>query len=227
MPDRIEYNRRVDHKGFTLVEILLAMLITSILILGVNSAYRHAHSIWSSVENSRPMYQTVRLITETMRSELAGLYLPVSNEGNNDSFSLHCFSNERTELTFYTMSPSWKGSPGSSRPAKVRYRFTKDTESERILLERFEQPCAGEKIIGAESSEIVNEDLSDLKIWIVDPNSNAREISWQESFRSKDNPPKALKILLSWKLNEQIPALDFETIFLIPSQAALKPHSTQ
>ena len=216
----IEHKRQTGCKGFTLIEILLAMLITSILILGVNSAYRHAHSIWSSAENSRPMYHTARLITETLHDELAGLYLPQTNEDANDLFSLFYLPNERTELSFYTMSPSWKGSLESSRPAKVRYRFTRDMEE--TLLERFEQPCAGEKIIGGESSDTVTEELSNFKIWIVDPNSNARAISWQESFSSKDTPPKALKILLSWQQDGQKSALDFETIIFIPTRAALK-----
>ena len=227
MPDSIEDNLRTRGKGFTLVEILLAMLITSILILGVNSAYRHAHAIWSSSENSRPMYHTARLITETLRHELAGLYFPPTTEDANDSFVLFYLPNERTELSFYTMSPSWKGSLESSRPAKICYRFTRDTNAEKTLLERIEQPCAGEKIIGGESLDIVTEGLSDFKIWTVDPNSNAREISWQESFNSKDTPPKALKILLSWQANEQTPTLDFETIIFIPSQAVLKPQSSQ
>ncbi len=219
----IEYNKRTGSKGFTLIEILLAMLITSILILGVNTAYRHAHSIWSSAENNRPMYHTARLITETLRHELSGLYFAPTTEDANDSFALFYLPNERTELSFYTMSPSWKGSLESSRIAKVCYRFTKDTNAEKTLLERFEQPCAGEKIIGSESSDIVTKALSDFKIWIADPNSNAQDISWQESFSSKDTPPKALKILLRWQEDGQIPALDLETIISIPSQAAIKP----
>jgi hypothetical protein len=169
------------------------------------------------------MYHTARLITETLRGELSGLYLPESNEEQSDAFSLQCLSNERTELTFYTMSPSWRGSLESSRPAKVSYRFTKNTESEKTSLERFEQSCAGEKIIGGEILDVVTEDLSDFKIWIIDPNSNAREISWQDSFSSKENPPKALKIMMIWQTNEQIPSFDFETIIFIPSQATLKP----
>jgi prepilin-type N-terminal cleavage/methylation domain-containing protein len=227
LPDNIEHDRKVGCKGFTLIEILLAMLITSILIIGVNSAYRHSHSIWSGAEISRPIYHTARLITETLRDELAGLYFPPTNEDANDSFELLYLPNEKTELSFYTMSPSWKGSLESSRLAKVRYRFTKDTDAEKTLLERLEQSCAGEKIIGVESPDIVTEGLYDFKVWIVDPNSNTPEITWQESFSSKDTPPKALKILLRWQTDEQIHALDIETIILIPSQTVLKPQSTQ
>lgn len=203
------------------------MLITSILILGVNTAYRRAHSIWSSAENSRPIYHTTRLITETLRHELSGLYLPPTTEDANDSFILSYLPNERTELSFYTMSPSWKGSLESSRIAKVCYRFTRDTEAEKTTLERFEQPCAGENIIGSESSDIIAEGLSNFKIWIADPNPIAQDISWQESFNSTDTPPKAVKVLLIRQADGQIPALDFETIILIPSQAALLPHTNQ
>jgi prepilin-type N-terminal cleavage/methylation domain-containing protein len=211
--NNIEYNRRTGCLGFTLIEILLAMLITSILILGINTAYRHAHSIWSSVENNQPMYHTARLITETLNNELGGLYLPPATEDVNDSFTLFYLPGEKTEFSFYTMSPSWKSSTESSRIAKVYYRFTRDAQGVRTKLERLEQSCAGEKIIGWESSEIIVENLSDFRIWIVDPNSNAQNISWLESYNTKDTPPKALKILLRYKPDEQKTLLDFETVF--------------
>ena len=82
-------------KGFTLMEILLAMLITSILILGVNAAYRQAYLLWSNVEDSRPAYHAARLITETLRRELSCLYFPevAEQEDSGPPFSLICSPN--------------------------------------------------------------------------------------------------------------------------------------
>lgn len=219
----VNYNKPAGSKGFTLIEILLAMLITSTLILGVSVAYRQAHLLWSSAENRRPIYHTGRLITETLRQELSCLYFPPSTEDENYPFELSYLPNETTEFTFYTLTPSWRGSLESSRAAKVRYRFAKDRDTEETLLERFEQPCGGEKIIGPESSDVVARGLSEFRVWVVDPNSRPDRPSWQESYHSRNTPPKALKISLKWAAGEQVPAVDFETCISIPCQAALEP----
>jgi prepilin-type N-terminal cleavage/methylation domain-containing protein len=221
--NHIENSRMAHSKGFTLIEILLAMLITSILVLGVNSAYRQAHLIWSSAENRRPFYQTARIITETFRQELSCLYIPPLTEKEDFAFELLYLPNDKTELAFYTLTPSWKGSLESSHPAKVRYRFAKDLDSGETLLERFEQPCGGEKIIGRESSDVVAEGLSEFKVWVIDPNSNPNRLSWMESYNSKDTPPKALKVLLKWPAVNKVPEISFQFCTLISSQGPLTP----
>lgn len=210
-------------KGFTLMEILLAMLITSILLLGVNTAYRQAHLIWSSAENKRPIYHNARLVTETLRQELSCLYFPPGNEDENRPFELLYLPNEKTELTFYTLTPCWKGSLESSRIARVRYKFTRDSDAEGALLERFEQPCGGEKVIGKESSDLVIAGLSDFRVWIADPNSSPSGDLWKESYNSRDTPPKALKVLLKWPATDKVPEIDFQCYTLIPCKGSLTP----
>lgn len=216
-------NKPAGCKGFTLIEILLAMLITSILILGVNTAYRQAHLIWSNAELKRPIYHTARLITETLRQELSCLYIPPMNEGEDNVFELIYFPNEKTELTFYTLTPLWKGSLESSRAAKVRYKITRDADKEEILLERFEQYCGGEKKIGRESSDVFAVGLSDFRIWIIDPNSSPQHPSWQESYHSKDTPPKALKVSLKWGGSRQVSGVVFQTVLPVPCRGSLVP----
>lgn len=211
------------NKGFTLIEIMLAMLITSILVLGINAAYHQAHLIWSSAEIRRPFYQTARIITETFRQELSCLYIPPLTEEEDFAFELLYLPNDKTELAFYTLTPSWKGGMESSRPAKVHYRFAKDLDTGETLLERFEQPCSGEKIIGRESSDVVAEDLSEFRVWIADPNSGPSGDLWKDSYNSKDIPPKALKVLLQWPATKKEPVIEFKCCILIPNQGPLTP----
>jgi prepilin-type N-terminal cleavage/methylation domain-containing protein len=215
-------NKLGQCKGFTLMEILLAMLITSILILGVNTAYRQAHLTWSSAENKRPIYHTARLVTETLRQELSCLYFPPTTEDEDaDSpFTLLYLPNEKTEFTFYTLTPSWKGSLESSRVARVRYKFSRDPDTEETLLERFEQPCGGEKIIGKKSSDLVVKGLSDFRVWVIDPNSGPYDDSWKESYNSEDTPPKALKVSLKWAATDKAPGINFRCCTLIPCDSA-------
>jgi prepilin-type N-terminal cleavage/methylation domain-containing protein len=218
----VRSSRLVGSKGFTLVEILLAMLITSVLILGINAAYQQAHLIWSSAEYQRPIYHTARLITETLRQELSCLYIPQISEEGNCAFELVYLPNEKTELAFYTLVPCWKGSLGSSRPAKVRYRFTRNRETGKMLLERSEQLCAGEKTVGTESSDVVVEGLADFRAWVIDPNSSPRRPSWKESYNSKETPPKALKVFLKWEATDRAPEVSLSCRTLIACESPLR-----
>jgi prepilin-type N-terminal cleavage/methylation domain-containing protein len=211
------------HKGFTLAEILLAMLITSVLILGVNASYRQAHLTWSNIENKRPVYHTARFLTEILRQELSCLYFPPSTDEDEDSlspFKLLYLPNEGTELTFYTLTPFWKGAIESSCMARIRYRFFRDPDTDRILIERSEQPCAGEKIIGQESIDVITSNLSELRTWAVDPNSS--DTSWTESYESKDKPPKALKFLFKSAVTDKIPDISFEHCVFMPSNSSIQ-----
>ena len=217
-------DKPTERKGFTLIELLLVMLITSTLVLGINAAYRQAHLMWSSIESRRPIYHTARLVTETLREELSCLYFPpTTEEQKNTSFKLLTLPNETTELAFYTLTASWKGSLGSSRIAKVRYSFTRDTDTEETVLERFEQPCAGEKTIGAESSDVIVRGLSDFRLWAAETASGSSGELWRQSYSSNDTVPKALKVSLRWAATKDVPVIDFETSIAIPCQMPLSP----
>jgi prepilin-type N-terminal cleavage/methylation domain-containing protein len=217
--NKTESNKLPGYAGFTLVEILLVMLITSILILGVNAAYRQAHLLWSNAEDTRPIYHTARLITETLRSELSCLYFPPTKNEDDSPFKLLFLPDEKTELTFYTLAPSWTGSLESSRIAKVTYRFAKDRQTEETVLQRFEQPCAGEKIIGKEDSEVAAKGLSGFRVWAVDPNSSSYGDLWKQSYNSKDKPPKAVKVLLEWPAAEGMRDVRFQFSTLISCES--------
>ena len=222
-----ESNKPANRGGFTLAEILLVMLIISILALGINAAYRQARSIWSHTESRRPIYHNARLIIETLRQELSGLYLPAASDNGGRSgedsgqspFSLSTLPNGTTELTFYTLTPSWKRSSMSSRVARVRYSFTGESTEER-LLQRFEQLCAGEKLIGEESSSIIATDMTDFKLWALDAGADSHEDPWKQSYNS-EAPPGAVKISLKWAASKENPEIGFQSCILVPCSSSI------
>ena len=215
-------NNPPPHRGFTLVEILLVMLITSVLVLGINAAYQQAHLLWSNIEAQRPVYDNARLITETLRQEISGLYLPQTSETEKDNlFELSTLPDGTVNLTFYTLTPSWKESLFSSRIAKIRYNFARDNSTGENLLERAEQFCAGEKMIGQESSNVILKGLSDFKIWCAVPDSGSSSDLWKQSYSSERTPPKAIKILLKWPATKGSSETSFETSILVSCQTPL------
>ena len=204
-------------KGFTLIEILLAMLIASILILGLHFSYQQAHRIWLSAESRRPVYHNARVIIETLRQELSCLYFPQTQGGDaNTPFVLSALPDGTAELTFYTLNPSWTGGIKSSRMARVRYGITRDQDSGEITVERFEQPFSGEKATGKEHSDVLIKGLADFKIWAAEPEFT----EWKESYDAKDRPPLAIKIAVKTKAIADIGEIDFQTSILVSCQTS-------
>ena len=95
--------------GFTLVEILVVLVISSVLIMGLHAILQQARLLWSSVEQTRPVFHEVRNLTHILRQELAGVYYPVM-EDNDAAPPLVLTSHPQgeVELTFFTSSPSWR-----------------------------------------------------------------------------------------------------------------------
>lgn len=210
-------------RGFTLVEILLVMLITSILVLGVNAAFRQAHMLWSRVEEQRPIYQKTRLFFDTLKEELICLYLPkIDDEQQPAPFDLSTLPDGTVRLSFLTMNPVWKYTALSNFPANVIYEITNDSNSDRKVLLRTERLFSGEKAAGKEQKEIILEGFSEfiIQAQAVDPEANSSSDSWKSELKCSDAPPKAVKILLKWPKDEQMD-FKFETIIKITCQGQM------
>jgi len=207
------------YKAFTLIELLLAMLISSILVLGINATYRQAHMIWSNVENYRPIYNDIRIITETLRQELTGLYIPPPPEANdvdNPETGFQPITVEQTKLTFHTLTPAWRSSLTSARIARVRYEFTTDNATGESALTRFEQPYAAEKPIGKETFNVIATGLSDFNISVAGEDENNTD-------QNENTPPRVLNFSLKWPAKDNFPEQAFLATFLIPARKPLTP----
>ena len=215
-----------SRSGFTLAEVLVVLLISSIIVLGINASYRQAYLIWASPEKPRSMHQATRLFVETLRHELAGLYFPTqdANDQTQTPFELQSLQSEQKRLTFHTLTPCWKSSLWGSRPAKVTYTFTGNQASKAGVLLRDEQLCAGNRPLhqaGLESN-IVLTGLTEVAFAIADPSTRSDELNWTQSFAAADKPPRALKLRLKWTDPKDAQGTAFEATLLIPCQASVK-----
>jgi prepilin-type N-terminal cleavage/methylation domain-containing protein len=216
--------------GFTLIELLLVLLISSVIVLGINAAYRQAHLIWASCEDPRPIYHDARLITETLRREFACLYFPPrpdANEPNADE-PFQPISIGTDAFAFYTLAPSWKAGLPASYIARVRYRLTQDPVTGEKMLERFEQPCAGEKFIAKETSDIVARGLSEFDVSVSGGDGQVNEGNGKsddegDGGKEEGAPPNVVKVSLKWAATGNVPDVGFETTILVPSEAPLTP----
>ena len=217
------FNTRKKQNGFTLIEILLAMLITSVLVLAVNAAFRQAHMLWSRAQKQRPVYQKTRLFFDTLREELVCLYMPtIDGQQQQAPFTLSVLPDDTVKLSFFTLNPVWENSADSSFPSKVSYEFTTESDSDQKVLSRTEQLFSGEKAVGPEHKEATLEGFSGITILAADPNAGSLADSWKNVLQCRQTPPKAVKILLKWP-NEQQADFEFDTIIKIICHAQITP----
>jgi prepilin-type N-terminal cleavage/methylation domain-containing protein len=211
--------------GFTLVELLLVLVISSVIVLGINAVYRQAHLIWASVEDPRPIYHDARAIIETLRYELSCLYFPPAPDANDveDGEAFEPISVGNNEFAFYTLAPYWKTGLGASRMARVRYSLAADPVTDEKVLQRFERLCAGEKPIGKESRDIVARGLSEFSVSAIGDDQPDGGADGSDSNNQSGAPPKAVRVSLKWAATENVPQARFETTILLPAQAQLKP----
>ena len=202
-----------NQNGFTLIEILLVMMITTILAAGINASYRQVSSVSNYIEQQRDIYQQGRDLIATLRNELSGLYIPASADANSnqDSFILSVTNNSQ-ELTFFTMMPAWNQIAACGKIAKVTYSFKKTTGPAQLI--RSEQLYSGEKAIAQESSQVIDEKLAEFDIQVTD-SFDTNENSWQKTYSSKSSVPKAVKIQIKYPDDKKQTYTEFNTTFAI------------
>lgn len=213
--------------GFTLVEILLAMAIVSVIILSVYYAQKQVYAIATREDDFGSTYRQVRLLTELLRSELSMTYLPVVStsqdendllEGSESYFVLRSFADQTVELIFCTMTPSWSSSYVEAHLMKVCYRFVEGQESGDYTLIRSEQPYAGEKAIGLATEDIILDDLSQFTLEVFDVSTG----DWKDSYEVEDRLPSAIRMSLVWAKNGDRPEMSFSQTIIIPAQGTIQ-----
>ena len=206
-------------------EVLVAMLITSILVLGINGAYRQARRLWLGAENPRPAFQGVRLLAGTLRREMSGIYLPAADANEAAApFELSHPRPGQVDLTFLTHTPGWQTSLHAARPAKLTYSYTQDEASGVGILKRSEQLFVGAKALGLAHEETILSGLSEFQVLVADPNGGANAISWIDTFQAKGTLPSALSLKITWSPSDPTLGLPtrFETSFFIPCQGVFE-----
>lgn len=197
--------------GFTLVEILLVMLLISILVLGINAAYRQAHAFWSRITATQPIYSQSRTVLDTLRQELSFLYLPKATQNEEGQEPAAFFSVKAGfEISFLTLNPAWNANTVISKPAKVIYTFNESSEGTGTLT-RSEQLFSGEKATGGNTqSQVILTGLGSFEIRVLARDSD--DGSWKDSLECKEKPPQAIEIQLLWPEEKYCDEIVFKTI---------------
>ena len=212
--------------GFTLVELLVALSVSSILILAVYSAFDLGLMLWRRVEAPRTFEEQGRLVLNLMRTELAGLYWP--NVQEQQLAPLEYFqerSGEQWKLSFFTTTPSHDRGllPGRCVRVTYEYRRQRGQEAAGGVLIRRAALAAGEKVIADPTADVLAEGLAECKVMLRDAKGEA----WQNEGDGSRQPPATVAFEMHWPDVAFAPGrtrpVRFQASWPIPVRDALMP----
>jgi len=188
--------------GFTLVELLVALTISSIVILAICAVSSAGWRLWRRVEDRRVFDQQAAGVIDALRVELAGLYLPGGEEGNvPDWVYLNDQNRGEQVLSFCTTSPAYRRGGKAGRCARVTYEYRRlafgegapSADGDGVLVRR-EQLLAGEKAIAEPEAEVIARKLKSCSIECLDANGQLLNGSplWAGAV------PAAVKVRMAW-----------------------------
>ncbi len=194
-----------NNKGFTLVEILLAIMIGSLVLTSVYGIFSSVSSARNRLGAEGEVYHQARIFFDRLGSELSSMRFapldsrPVFASGKDSDGNVYFEFN--TEL----VSPLLQQHGGLSR---VRYEVEADEDDEvgeTLVLSRSEEVLLA-NLAAAEPLEFI----AGLKTFELRYFSQG---SWRDSW-SSSAPPEMVEVLLEQVVGEQ--SIPFRTSFILP-----------
>jgi general secretion pathway protein J len=178
--------------GFTLVEVLIAMSLVSLIALFLYETFISTSRVTDSIDREREYYREVRLTADQLTRELLSAY-PSGSSAPLDFTGLHDTGAEGStdSLSFYTMAHLHliPGQPEASL-TKVRYYLEKRADSRWYHLNHEEYPhfLSG----GPPEKEVLIEQVKEMSIRYFDGKSWLPE--WDSRKQGLSPLPSAVKV---------------------------------
>lgn len=185
--------------GFTLIEILLALLIGSVVLASVYGVFSGVSQARNRLEAEGDVYHQARIFFDRLGGELGSLRLtPIGSEavfsaGNDDSGNTYFEFN--TEL----VSPLMQRHGGLSR---VRYEVRQGEESATLL--RSEKVLLTD-LAASEPLKFIS-NIEDFKLRYF------RNSHWTESWSGK-SPPQLVEVTIELKVDDR--TIPFRSSFVV------------
>jgi len=167
------------NKGFTLVEILIALAILAMIVLSTFTIFKSSSQSWQKGESRSERYHNARTAVYKLSREISNA---VIREGKSDKFI-----GSKDEIKFISYIAA---SDGSFELAEVGYWF----DSISSFLMRMEDLKPDYDLSTQDSNDILASNISEIEFAYYDG------ISWLESWNSAltESPmlPKAVRITI-------------------------------
>ena len=206
-------------KGFTLIEVLLAMVIATIAVAGMGALLMGAGRVMNTLDSKSPQVMLDTLIAvERMKKELqeSPVYPAIAFEGKKDKVAfpkLTVASAEQALNNRFVLGQIQQVSGGAARFTRVEYRFDKGKEALLRRQEGLEEKAVLEGLADCRFSYAIGSTGDDPKIW-------ADETPFSGNSSEGHSPPRifAMEIQLQLKSNPGYPAPFLRKTFLFYRQ---------
>ncbi len=181
----------IRSKGFTLIEIMIAILILALVLSTVYAAYSSTMKLVSDIEYESHLYKMARTAMDRMIKDLSSL------QPYADSFDLRAEKKTLSNHEFYSIS-FWSAShlafgenEGNGSPAAISYYVEEDEGGESFSLRRSDfpggKPSREKNISGG---YVVCRSVDSLRLRFYDAANREME-SWDSSSLSSEQKGKA------------------------------------
>jgi len=180
-------------KGFTLIEVMLAMTIFALMSTVLYGAFSLGHSAVEKSQRSFEKNQKLRAVDELLGSYIRSTYpYRASPQG-----ATILFAGEQADLTFVS---SFSLAMGGRGMAKVRLFWEGDEKAAGVLRLEEETPVrvpseeSNEAHEGLSNGLVVREGVKEFRITYLDPQSD--EEKWEERWdaRERNTLPRAVRL---------------------------------
>ncbi|HEY3418476.1 MAG TPA: prepilin-type N-terminal cleavage/methylation domain-containing protein [Armatimonadota bacterium] len=185
-------------RGFTIIEILVAMSIFVLFVSSVYGAFRQANKSTVGTEERAEVYQTARVLIEKINRELRSAYQPrtattsslVGEDTEGDPTAP-----QFDKLTFITTAHSMTtGEEPAGDVCQVQYLIGQDADENPLGLYMVENPHPG---LEPDNEVRDPQEVSDLVVGMnckyLDPDTD----EWVDDWTDRPQLPKAVRVELA------------------------------
>jgi len=209
-------------KGFTLLEVLLAFFIFSILFITIYTSYTGSFKTVNLTENQMELYRKAAIALERISEDLQASYisvLPPDTFGRPAEYTQFLGENnemnarEADSLSFFSrIPPLFRDEEAAASGQLINYSVIMGSEEDEFILLRSENPEFTEETEEREGL-ILSDGLQSVSFTFFDDEGNAHEswdsdsdkfggqlprmVSVELEFLNFDNPEAPLKVMTS------------------------------
>ncbi|MDD4900321.1 MAG: type II secretion system protein GspJ [Candidatus Omnitrophica bacterium] len=206
----------IKKKGFTLIEVLLAVSLSAVIVVGVYSALQTGILSYEKQESAAGIYQTAKVILNRMESDLKNSYCYMQSGSGFKG------GKAQSGLEFFSVSEVFEKGESRILPCRVRYELT-----DKVLKRYFYRGLEASETNSLLEPQELAADIKDISLEFAYRSSDANNpIAWQDTWPAEQNQdqekslPLAVRIKLTLiekdRHGEEVSAVDFLRTIAIP-----------
>ena len=179
-----------NKKAFTMIELLVAILIFSIIASVVYSVFSTGTSVWRRTKDATQISMTINSVLEDLAKELraAVKYTGKDKDTNPE------FTGEKDKIYFCSLSDTVTDEGQYKEIYRISYYADSGNEAETLdLFKRKASLIKGGFEIDDTEERVLVTSLDDFKIEYAYRDSMG-EIAWSQEWKNPDEIPQALRI---------------------------------